>query len=203
MINGRDPNHTFRGDWAGALKELRRIWAASVRVTFHSQCIQSLKMHTTVCLAALQGDWTGALRELELSEESFDLCSEELLKSVDNIGLLLLDSVWCGASPQETSLQSVSYVFVSPLQKPPCNLETGVHLCSHSAAARLVMRAACGLSEAVAHHWQLTPLWCLFAAAGACSSCRTAGVWRRRVQSCGARAPAWPPRTAPTSSGCG
>lgn len=42
----------------------------------------------------IQGDWAGALNDLELAEESFSLCRSDLLGSVDNVGLLLLDSIW-------------------------------------------------------------------------------------------------------------
>ena len=49
---------------------------------------------SSVPLNTAQGDWAKALQDLELAEESFDLCKADVIKSVDNIGLLKLDSVW-------------------------------------------------------------------------------------------------------------
>jgi hypothetical protein len=31
-----------------------------------------------------------------LAEEAFDLCRSDIVESIDNVGLLLLDLVWCG-----------------------------------------------------------------------------------------------------------
>lgn len=54
-----------------------------------------LTLHESGKKLLAKGDWAGALNEFELAEESFDLCDSDLLGSVDNVGLLLLDSVWC------------------------------------------------------------------------------------------------------------
>ena len=70
-----------------------------------------------VCTAAFdcrpcctQGDCEAALSDLELAEESFDLCQTDLLGSVDNVGLLLLDSVWCLFKLQDSARLAAAQV---------------------------------------------------------------------------------------------
>lgn len=79
-----DTGHTQRS--AGQTSWMRQPHSASARQLWFTPHI----------LTPWQGDWAGALKDFELAEESFDLCDSDLLGSVDNVGLLLLDSIWCG-----------------------------------------------------------------------------------------------------------
>jgi hypothetical protein len=63
-------------------------------VQLNAICGASISLVAEVIAVAAQGDWAHALQDLELAEESFDVCKADLIKSVDNIGCLLLDSVW-------------------------------------------------------------------------------------------------------------
>ncbi|KAK9803479.1 hypothetical protein WJX73_006601 [Symbiochloris irregularis] len=47
--------------------------------------------------------YTEALPELLLAEEAANLCTDDLLKSTDNVGILLLDIVWCYFMLQDQS----------------------------------------------------------------------------------------------------
>ena len=46
----------------------------------------------------LQGQHRQALEELQLAEEAFELCRSDIVEAIDNVGLLLLDLVWCAAA---------------------------------------------------------------------------------------------------------
>ncbi|KAG1675406.1 hypothetical protein FOA52_012325 [Chlamydomonas sp. UWO 241] len=57
--------------------------------------VMGLTMHGRGKASMGKGDWPGALEELLLSEESFGLCAKELCDGIDNVGMLMLDIVWC------------------------------------------------------------------------------------------------------------
>ncbi len=45
-------------------------------------------------ILAVQEEFREALDVLLLAEESFQCCKDDLLKYIDNLGLLLMDTVW-------------------------------------------------------------------------------------------------------------
>jgi hypothetical protein len=54
-----------------------------------------LALHEQGRAAMMQRNFLEALKLLQHSEQAFDAVDDTLMKAIDNVGLMLLDLVWC------------------------------------------------------------------------------------------------------------
>ena len=71
-----------------------------------TQGLHLLLAHPLPLTPVPQADYQAALDVLLLAEEAFTLCNPSLTEGIDNVGMLLVDIVWCvgmqaGASREE------------------------------------------------------------------------------------------------------
>ncbi|GAX81495.1 hypothetical protein CEUSTIGMA_g8924.t1 [Chlamydomonas eustigma] len=64
--------------------------------------IMGLTMHQRGKKSMLKGDFITAQEELLLAEEAFGICDPGLIANIDNVGMVMLDIVWCAYKLQDS-----------------------------------------------------------------------------------------------------